>query len=93
MVSITTDYGYPLEYYGWQNNNPWPLAADIKDFRKTFAFQAADKYYFLVTDFAEYDRQPGLKSFLSATFPVLAQGEGYLVFDLLHPLAATTPGG
>ena len=86
VVSITSDYGYPLAYYGWQNNNPWPLAADIKNFRKTFALQAADKYYFLITDFSEFDSQPDLKSYLYATYPVFAQGDGYLVFDLLHPL-------
>jgi 4-amino-4-deoxy-L-arabinose transferase-like glycosyltransferase len=92
VVSIIADYGYPLAYYGWQNNNPWPLAADIRDFKRTFALQASDKYYFLITDFDEFNLQPGLKAFLNTSYPVLAQGQGYLVFDLLHPLKpAKTP--
>jgi len=34
-----------------------------------------------VTDFQELDRQPDLKKSLSA-FPVYAQGNGYMIYDL-----------
>jgi hypothetical protein len=86
VIAVTTDYGYPLQYYGWQNAEPWPLAPDITNFDKTFARQAGDKSYFLITDFDEFDRQPALKTRLYENYPILLQGRGYLVFDLLHPL-------
>jgi hypothetical protein len=85
VVALTSDYGYPLAYYGWQKNDPWPLAPDIQNFDETFSHLAAKKSYFLITDFDEYERQPELQKRLSAGYPILAQGKGYIVFDLLHP--------
>ncbi len=86
VVAITGDYGDPLKYYGWQNNEEWPLAADISDFRWTFGMLALHRSYFLITDFNELDRQPILKKWLAVHYPVLMQGTGYIVYDLLHPL-------
>jgi 4-amino-4-deoxy-L-arabinose transferase-like glycosyltransferase len=86
VLALTSDYGYPLAYYGWQNSDPWPLAADIKNFDETFASLSANKTYFLVTDFDEYDRQPELEQRLTKNYPVLARGNGFIVFDLYHPL-------
>jgi hypothetical protein len=85
VVALTTDYGYPLEYYGWQNADPWPLAPDIQNFDDTFTHLAGKKSYFLITDFDEYGRQPELQKRLTGSYPVLTQGKGYIVFDLLHP--------
>jgi len=85
VIAITADYGYPLAYYGWQNSDPWPLAPDIQEFDEVFARLTANKAYFLITDFAEYQRQPELQKRLSENYRVLAQGNGYLVFDLYHP--------
>ncbi|MCX6067002.1 MAG: glycosyltransferase family 39 protein [Chloroflexi bacterium] len=84
-VALTTDYGYPLAYYGWQNADPWPLAPDIQDFDEVFSRLRQGKSYFLVTDFDEYERQPELQKRLNEKFPVLAQGRGFIVFDLYHP--------
>jgi Dolichyl-phosphate-mannose-protein mannosyltransferase len=86
VIAVTTDYGYPLQYYGWQNADVWPLAPDITNFDKVFTRAATYKSYFLVTDFDEFDRQPELKQRLYENYPILAQGRGYIVFDLLHPL-------
>ena len=86
VIALTTDYGYPLAYYGWQNSSLWPASVNIQDYDETFNDLAKNKDYFLITDFEEYDRQPGLQERLEKTFPVLAQGRGYLVFDLGHPL-------
>lgn len=86
VISVITDYGYPLEYYGWQNTEVWPLAPDIQNFGRTFPNQIAHKSYFLITDFDEFDRQPALQARLYQNYPILLQGKGYLVFDLLHPL-------
>jgi hypothetical protein len=85
VVAITTDYGYPLAYYGWQNADIWPLAPDIQDFDETFSHFQGKKSYFLITDFDEYNRQPELQKKLSENYPILAQGNGYLIFDLYHP--------
>ncbi len=85
VIAITGDYGDPLKYYGWQNSDPWPLAADIKDFRLVFARLAATRSYFLITDFNEFDLQLGLKRRLQRRYPVLASGKGFIVYDLLHP--------
>lgn len=38
--------------------------------------------YFIITSLEEFDAQPDLKAFLYTNFPVLAQREGYLIFDL-----------
>ncbi len=85
VLALTTDYGYPLAYYGWQNSSPWPASVDISNFEDTFARLASNKDYFLITDFDEYDRQPSLQQQLTSHYPVLVQGKGYLLFDLSHP--------
>lgn len=85
VVAITSDYGYPLAYYGWQNTDIWPLAPDIQNFDETFSRFQGKKSYFLITDFDEFNRQPELQKRLSEHYPILAQGNGYLLFDLYHP--------
>ncbi len=85
VISITTDYGYPLAYYGWQNTSLWPASVDIQNFDKTYQQLLSNKDYFLVTDFDEFNRQPELQKRLSENFPILVQNRTYLVFDLAHP--------
>jgi 4-amino-4-deoxy-L-arabinose transferase-like glycosyltransferase len=86
VVAVIADYGYPLKYYGWQNNDPWMPVSDIRRFSGDFILQAGYKSYFLITDFDEFDLQPSLKQRLQLRYPVLVRGKGYLVYDLLHPL-------
>jgi hypothetical protein len=88
VLALTTDYGYPLAYYGWQNSSPWPLAPDIDNFEKTFASLTANKKFFLVTDMEEYARQPQLQQRLTKKYPVMAQGFGFILFDLRQPIPA-----
>lgn len=38
--------------------------------------------FFIITDFIELNEQPDLKSFLNENFPVIAQCEDYIIFDL-----------
>jgi hypothetical protein len=45
-----------------------------------------NRKYFLVTDMTEYDQQPELKAMLTANYPVYDQGQGYIIYDLLHPI-------
>ena len=48
--------------------------------------------YFLVTDFDEFNRQPELKERLFSLYPVSAEGDGYLIFDLKNPVQQDTNG-
>jgi hypothetical protein len=34
----------------------------------------------------QFEKQPELKKLLSDNFPVYAEGDGYLIFDLRNPL-------
>lgn len=38
--------------------------------------------FFIITAFDEFERQPDLKDFLNSNFPILAQNDAYLIFDL-----------
>lgn len=85
VIALTEDYGYPLEYYGWQNVSLWPLANRAGDFDAIFQRQTREKAYFLVTDLAELDRQPQLSAKLD-TYAVFSRGTGYIIYALKQPL-------
>lgn len=99
IIALTQDYGYPLMYYGWKKVKLWPDNAERnlanlrgkgeENLQKEFAERTQGKRYFLVTDFDQFDRQPVLKGLLYGEYPIYAQGSGYLVFDLQHPLSAS----
>lgn len=81
VVALTTDYGYPLAYYGWQNVSLWEYS---EDFEQGFSKQTFEKAYFVVTDFDELARQPQLAEKLSA-YQVFAQTREYIIYDLKAP--------
>jgi hypothetical protein len=94
VVALTQDYGTRLAYWGWQDAMIWPNSGDIDyhdargstfDAEKRFTRLTAGKSFFLVTDFAELGRQPGLNKLL-AGFQVYTQGDGYIIYDLQHPV-------
>ncbi|MEZ0395285.1 MAG: glycosyltransferase family 39 protein [Anaerolineales bacterium] len=95
-VALVQDYGYPLAYWGWINPAYWPQTGDTAlramaglsapEFAAQFEEMVAGRHYFLVTDLEEFEAQPQLKEYLFAHYPLLAQGPGYLIFDLQHPL-------
>ena len=94
IIGLTQDYGYRLMYYGWRKVILWPnrgekklsqLRGSEKEFETYFVKQTADKRYFLITSFRQFDDQPDLKEYLNAHYPILAQGTGYLIFDLASP--------
>jgi hypothetical protein len=99
IIALTQDYGYPLMYYGWKKVKLWPDTAERNlanlrgkggdNLQKEFNERIQSKSYFLVTDFDQFDRQPVLKGLLYEEYPIYAQGSGYLVFDLQHPLSAS----
>lgn len=91
IVALTQDYGYRLMYYGWRKVTLWPNRGEIKlsdlrgsskEFEQYFAKRIQDKSYFLITAFKQFEDQPELKQMLYDHYPILAQGQGYLIFDL-----------
>jgi 4-amino-4-deoxy-L-arabinose transferase-like glycosyltransferase len=94
IIALTQDYGYRLMYYGWRKVVLWPNRGEIKlsilrgsnkEFEDFFKKRIEGKSYFLITAFGQYQDQPALQQMLSDNFPILAQGSGYLIFDLQHP--------
>jgi hypothetical protein len=97
IIALTNDYGLRVQYFGLQKVPTWPVAADLQmmsmrednfkfDFNKFFAENTKDKAYFLITLFNELNAQPELKAMLNDNYPIYADGEGYLIYDLRHPL-------
>lgn len=96
VATLTEDYGNRLAYWGWQKAEIWPSSGDLyqahlrgnqRDIDNMFAEMAAKKALFLVTDLEDFARQTDLQALL-AGYPVLAQGNGYLIYDLQRPLEA-----
>ncbi|HEX7557097.1 MAG TPA: glycosyltransferase family 39 protein, partial [Leptolinea sp.] len=96
LIALTSEYGNRLMYYGWRGiAGYWPDSGDLKlfslagsgpmEFKSYFAEKTAGMDYFLITMFSEYDAQPDLKNELTSKYPVLGEGDGYLLFDLRHP--------
>jgi hypothetical protein len=94
IIALTQDYGYRLMYYGWRKVVLWPNRGEIKlsvlrgsekEFLDYFTKRIEGKSYFLITAFGQFEDQPELQKMLQEHFPVLAQGNGYLIFDLQHP--------
>ena len=96
VVALTEDYGNRLAYWGWQKAATWPSYGDLyqaevrgnrRDIQALFADMTAKKSHFLVTDLEDFAKQPELQAAL-ASYQVLAQGDGYLIYDLRSPREA-----
>jgi 4-amino-4-deoxy-L-arabinose transferase-like glycosyltransferase len=94
IIALTQDYGYRLMYYGWRKVVVWPNRGEIKlsilrgsqkEFQDFFIKRIDGKSYFLITAFNQYADQPVLQEILQNNFPIFAQGNGYLIFDLMNP--------
>jgi hypothetical protein len=101
VVALTQDYGSRLEYWGWKRFPTWPYLGDagyaniragVLSFDDLFKKNASKKDYFLVTDLEELNRQSQLKERLFSSYPVYLEGNGYLIFDLKHPLQQDSNG-
>ena len=97
FISLSADYGMRLRYFGWKAAKAeWPTAADLNLFslagnadletQTYFDEQTAGADYFLITAFQELDNQPVLKEILEENYPLFAQGDGYMIYDLQHPI-------
>ena len=94
IIGLTQDYGYRLSYYGWRKVQPWPnrgerqlaeLRGNSKEFEDLFANRTEGKSYFLITAIGQLNDQLDLKQYLAENYPLLAQGDGYLIYDLRNP--------
>jgi len=81
-------------YYGWRRVDLYPSSSEQelaelrgreKEFMKSFTKRIDDKDYFLVTAMGQLNNQPDLKQLLYDRYPLIAKGDGYLLFDLTHP--------
>jgi hypothetical protein len=96
VIALTEDYGNRLAYWGWMKAALWPSSGDLyqadvrgnqPDIERMFEETALQKSFFLVTDLDDFARQTELQALL-ADYPVLVRGNGYLIYDLQHPLDA-----
>jgi len=96
LIALTSEYGNRLMYYGWRGiAGYWPDSGDLRlfnlagsaptNFESYFKDKTSGMDYFLITMFSEFDAQPDLKNELTSKYPVLSEGDGYLLFDLRHP--------
>jgi hypothetical protein len=101
IIALTQDYGSRLQYWGWQIVSTWPyngdtafanIRAGVFTFDDLFNRYSSKKSYFLVTDFDEFNRQTELKDRLFNFYPVYAEGDGYLIFDLKNPIQQDANG-
>ena len=93
IVALTPAYGYPLMYYSNRTVDFWPTSRyqqvfdySPEAFARLFSQRAGGHDYFLITDLAEFARQQALRHYLSTHYPIVMEGEGFILFDLRHPL-------
>ncbi|HWQ84417.1 MAG TPA: glycosyltransferase family 39 protein [Anaerolineales bacterium] len=95
ILALTQDYGYRIMYYGWRKVILWPNRGEIalselrgegKVFEDYFNRRSQGMNYFLITAFKQLNDQPDLEEHLEQHYPVYAEGSGYLIYDLAHPL-------
>ncbi|MCJ7624757.1 MAG: glycosyltransferase family 39 protein [Anaerolineaceae bacterium] len=89
-AGLMSDYGASLDYYAyilpayWWPEEEGILVREIMgdDLESLFERRTYAKQYFIITDFDEFNDQPGLKALLYDQFPIFKQKEYYLIFDL-----------
>jgi hypothetical protein len=100
MIGLTHEMGYRIAYYGWRHVLPWPYTATDEqavsstvdpqaEFKTLFEKGISGEDYFIVTLFNDFNALPMLKTYLYKHYPIYAQGDGYLIFDLTKPLEST----
>ena len=92
VIEVSGDYGYRLGYWGWVKGSYWPSTMDTSlrslagqtapEFSSEFAKATAGMDEFVITSLGELDKQPQLRDYLAANFPVIVEGDGYLIYNL-----------
>jgi 4-amino-4-deoxy-L-arabinose transferase-like glycosyltransferase len=92
IIEVSGDYGYRLAYWGWVNGAYWPSTMDTDlrslagqiapTFSSEFSRLTAGMDEFVITSLGELDKQPQLRDYLAAHYPVISQDDGYLIYNL-----------
>ena len=91
VLTISEDYGYRLAYWGLQNGEAWLDDADLNlreldgrqiDILQKFQEKIAGKDFIVITQMSKLDNQPQIKALIEKTYPVFAQGDGYVIYDV-----------
>jgi hypothetical protein len=97
LIGITHEMGYRIAYFGMRHVTPWLYTAvdeqalsstadPQSEFKTRFENEVIGQDYFVVTLFSDFDSQPMLKAYLYDHYPIYAEGDGYLIFNLTNPL-------
>lgn len=91
-IELSGDYGCRLAYFGWVNGAQWLTIADLNlralagqeqpDFAEMFTKQTKGMDLFVVTSLPELENQPELRQYLTAHYPLIAEGDGYFIYNL-----------
>ena len=91
---LTCYSGLPLKYHGELSGTKWPQKGDLQAYKKLgrpemtieqrFSKMCSNftPEYFIITEFGEFAKQPGLQEYLVSKYPVLAKTDKYLIYDL-----------
>lgn len=92
LVALSQDYGTRLAFFGWRMVQPWKGSEDLRyielnnsevdPFSERFAQFSSGYDYFIVTRMGELRRQEELYHELYTHYPILAEGGGYVIFNL-----------
>lgn len=100
ILELSHDYGFRLEYFGWLNGGLWvtyndpglakSLSSDSAPEAQALLRSQLEEHSFLVvTILGELEANPIIKQFLYETYPVFAEGDDFVIFDL-HSARETT---
>jgi len=97
-IAMTDNWATPLRYYGEVAGQYFPTRYEIDMYKPLGdagipELTAADRIaqlaarmngvdFFIVTDLRELDNQPDLRAHLEQSYPIVAAGAGYVVYDL-----------
>jgi hypothetical protein len=96
VLALTQEHGARMWYYGQISVRLWPNTGTQYfrttggggpfDFEQYYHDQTGGISYFLITDFADFNKQTLLKNRLEENYPVYSQGDGFLIFDMRSPI-------
>ncbi len=94
-IGLLQDFGLRMNYFGGRAMDVWPSTGVLElrrlrtgtdtDVWELFQERTQGYDYFLVTAMGQWEQQEELREILTRHYPVVLQGEGFIVFDLRHP--------
>lgn len=96
VMALSEDYASRLAFWGWIVPDAWPYTGDYqlkaiqgfeqKAMREEFQKRTNGETVFVITDLVELERQPLLRDYLEEHYPLLADANGYLIYNLKEML-------